>query len=355
MMTIREIAAILDGDIIGNEEIEITGLAKIEESKAGELTFLSNPKYEKFLETTAASAVIVSRSLSIPDIKKIKSSLIRVADAYAAFVIVLQKFSPQPALLPPGIHPTAVVDPSAIIGKNCSLGAYVVVGAKCTIGDNAVVLPGTILGNSVRIGNDCLIYSNVTIRESCVVGHRVIIQPGAVIGSDGFGFAPRKDGSYQKIPQLGIVVLGDDVEIGANTCIDRSTMGETRIGRGTKLDNLIQIAHNVTVGEDVVIAANAGIAGSTKVGNSVMIGGSAAIGGHITIANKVSIAGHSGVTKSLTTEGATYFGYPAKEAGRAKRIEGALRQLPELLLTIREMETRIRTLEKKIEELNNQE
>jgi UDP-3-O-[3-hydroxymyristoyl] glucosamine N-acyltransferase len=192
----------------------------------------------------------------------------------------------------------------------------------------------------------------VSIRESCLIGSRVIIQPGAVIGGDGFGFAPKKDGSYQKIPQLGIVVIEDDVEVGSNACIDRATMGETRIKRGTKLDNLVQIAHNVTVGENTVLAANVGVAGSSKIGNNVMVGGGASITGHVTVADRISIAGGAGVSKSLTKVGETYFGYPAKEAGKARRIEGALRQLPELLFTIREMESRIQMLEKKIQELD---
>ena len=353
-MTIREIASILDGEIVGNEELEITGLAKIEEAKAGDLTFLSNPKYRKFLETTAASAVIVSRSLNVTDREASHATLVRVSDAYGAFVIILQKFYPQPELLPREIHPSAIVDPTAKIGKNCSLGANVVIGPECSIGDNTVILPGTSLGNAVHIGNDCILYSNVSIRESCLVGDRVIVQPGEVIGSDGFGFAPRKDGTYQKIPQLGIVVIEDDVEIGANTCVDRATMGETRIGKGTKLDNLVQIAHNVTLGQNVVMAGEAGVAGSTKIGDNVMVGGNTAITGHITIANKVGIGGQSGVTKSITKEGSSYFGFPARELGRSMRIEVAVRQLPELLQTIQELEKKVQLLEKKIEEMENQ-
>lgn len=353
MITVREIASLLEGDIVGNAELEILRVAKIEEAMPGDLTFLSNPKYERYLGSTEATAVIVGRSVDLSKHTKLPPSLIQVADPYASFVVAIQKFNPQPALIPKGTHPTAVVHSSSVIGKNHAIGAHAVVGEKCVIGDNVTILPGTVIGNGVRIGDDCLIYSNVSVRESCIIGHRVIIQPGAVIGGDGFGFAPKRDGSYQKIPQLGIVVIEDDVEIGANTCIDRATMGETRIKRGTKLDNLVQIAHNVTIGEDVVMAANSGIAGSTKVGNKVMIGGNAAITGHVTIADKVSIAGHSGVSKSLTKEGAAYFGYPAKEAGKARRIEGALRQLPELLITIREMDNRIHMLEKLIQELKN--
>jgi UDP-3-O-[3-hydroxymyristoyl] glucosamine N-acyltransferase len=351
MMTVREIASFLDGDVVGNASLEIAGIAKIEDAKAGELTFLSNPKYEKFLESTNATAVIVSRSLEISRHRKLPPAVIRVEDAYASFVIAIQNFSPRPALIPPGIHQTSVVDPSAKIGKNCAIGPRVVIGRECEVGDDTTILPGTVLGDGVRIGNGCLIYSNVSIRESCLIGSRVIIQPGAVIGGDGFGFAPKNDGSYQKIPQLGIVVIEDDVEIGSNTCIDRATMGETRIKRGTKLDNLVQIAHNVTVGENTVIAANAGIAGSTQIGDNVMIGGGTSITGHITVADKVIIAAGTGVSKSLTKEGETYLGYPAKEAGKARRMEGALRQLPELLFTIREMENRIQVLEKRIQEL----
>ena len=353
-MTVREIASFLDGDVVGDASLEILGIAKIEDAKPGELTFLSNPKYEKFLGLTSASSVIVNRSLDLSGGKKLPPSLIRVDDAYASFVIAIQKFSPPPALIPSGIHPTAVIDPSSRVGENCSIGAYVVIGRRCEVGKNAIILPGTVLGDGVRVGNDCLLYSNVSVRESCIIGDRVIIQPGVVIGGDGFGFAPKKDGTYQKIPQLGIVVIEDDVEVGANTCIDRATMGETRIKRGTKLDNLVQIAHNVTVGENTVIAANAGVAGSTKIGNNVMIGGNAAVTGHITVADKVSIAGQAGVSKSVTKEGESLFGYPAKEIGRARRIEGALRQLPELLFTIREMENRIKVLEEQLKILTGQ-
>jgi UDP-3-O-[3-hydroxymyristoyl] glucosamine N-acyltransferase len=348
-MTIREIAALIDGEVLGDENIRITSVAKIEEAKAGDISFVANPQYEKFLETTFASAVIVNRSADLSKHAQLPA-LIKVADAYASFVIVLQKLNPLPDAVPLGIHPSALIPASTTIGKNCAVGPYVVFGEKCEVGDNTKIFPGTVIGNSVRIGKDCLIYGNVTIRESCILGDRVIVQSGAVIGADGFGFVPKKDGSYMKIPQLGIVVLEDDVEIQANTCIDRATMGETRIKRGTKIDNLVQIAHNVVVGEDTVIAGTAGIAGSTKIGNHVMIGGNAAITGHITVADKVSIAGHSGVTRSLE-EGKTYFGYPAKEAGRGRRIEGALRQLPELLWTIRNLEERIKQLEKQIAEL----
>ncbi len=197
-MTVREIASFLDGDVVGNASLEIAGIAKIEDAKAGELTFLSNPKDEKFLESTNASTVIVGRSLDISKHRKLPPSVIRVEDAYASFVMAIQKFSPSPTLLPQGIHPTATVDSSAKVGKNCAIGPHVVIGRGCEVGDGTTILPGTVLGDRVHVGNGCLIYSNVSIREACLIGSRVIIQPGAVIGSDGFGFAPKKDGSVRK-------------------------------------------------------------------------------------------------------------------------------------------------------------
>jgi len=350
-MTIREIASILDGEIVGDETVEIKGLAKIEEAKAGDLTFLSNPRYKKFLETTSAAAVIVNRSMNLSEFSGLRPALIRVADAYGAFVIALRKLYPQPSTISPGVHPTAIVDRSATVGTGCSIGPYVVIGPEAAVGENTVIHASSSVGPKARIGRDCLIYPGVSIREECVIGDRVIIQPGAIIGSDGFGFAPRKDGTYQKIPQMGIVVLEDDVEIGANTCIDRATMGETRVAKGTKLDNLVQVAHNVVIGRNVVIAGTAGIAGSAKIGDGVMIGGNTSINGHITIAKNVGIGGHTAVMQSIKKEGGSYFGVTAKEVTQALRVELASRQLPDLLITVRKLEEKVRELEATIEEL----
>lgn len=349
-MTVREIALLIDGEVLGDETLSISGAAKIEEAKRGDISFVANPLYEKFLETTAASAVIVNRTADLSKYAKLPA-LIKVGDAYASFVIVLQKLMPSSDDVPPGIHPTALIPPSSTIGKNCAIGPYVVLGERCSVGDNTKIFPGTVIGNSVRIGNDCLIYGNVTIRESCVLANRVIIQSGAVIGADGFGFAPKKDGSYMKIPQLGIVVLEDDVEVQANACIDRATMGETRIKRGTKIDNLSQVAHNVVVGEDTVIAGGTMVAGSTKIGKRNMIGGNASITGHIFTSDDVKVGGHSGVSGQLDTPGETYMGYPAKEARKWRRQEGAIRQLPELLFEIRAMQKKIAELEEEIKKL----
>ncbi len=348
-MTVGEIASFLDGEVAGDPDIRIGGVAKIEEAKSGELTFLANPKYEKLLETTGASAAIVGLTLDIRKFSKVPPALIRVAEPYGSFVVVLERFSPKKHEIPPGIAPTAAIAGSAVVGEGCAIGPNVVIGERCRIGARTKIYPNTVLDTGVTVGEDCLIYANVSIREECVIGNRVIIQPGAVVGSDGFGFAPRKDGSYRKIPQLGIVVIEDDVEIGANTCIDRATLGETRVKRGTKLDNLVQVAHNVVIGEDTVIAGQSGVAGSSKIGRRNMIAGNVGIAGHLSTADGVSIGGNSGVSKSITADGAVFFGYPAKEMGRAKRIEGALRQLPELLVTIRDLARRIAELEAALE------
>jgi UDP-3-O-[3-hydroxymyristoyl] glucosamine N-acyltransferase len=353
-MTILDIATLLGGNVIGDGGIVITGMAKIEEAGSGDLSFISNPKYEKYLEQTKASGVIVSSSLDERRYATLPPALIKVDNPYAAFVVALERLDPQPELLAPGIHATAVIAPSATLGEGCAIGAHVFIGERCIIGARSKILPNAVLGDRVTIGENCLIYPNVTIREDCILGDRVILQPGAVIGGDGFGFAPKKDGTFQKIPQRGIVVIEDDVEIQANSCIDRATMGETRIKRGTKIDNMVQIAHNVVVGENTVIAAQSGIAGSTKVGKNVMIAGNVGIIGHLTIADRVSIAGQSGIAKSITKEGQTYFGIPAKEMSRALRIEGAIRQLPEVLKELREVEQEVKNLKAAVEQLKKE-
>lgn len=348
MITASDIAKLLDGEVVGDENVEITGVAKVEEAHTGTLSFIANPKYEKYVESTAASAVLVSRNFDASKFAKLPPALIKLDDPYSSFVVAIGKFLPQKIDLDVGIHSTAVIHPTAMIGKNCSIGAYVVVGEKTIIGDDAKIYPHVVIGRDVKIGRECTFYSHVTIREECFIGNRVIIQPGAVIGGDGFGFAPKRDKSYQKIPQLGNVVLEDDVEIQANTCVDRATLGETRIKRGTKIDNLVQIAHNVIVGEDTVIAGLSGVAGSTKIGNRNMIGGGISITGHIITTDDVKVAGGSAITKSLEEQGQTYAGYPAKEASKWRRMEGALRSLPELLTEMREMKKKINDLENEI-------
>lgn len=351
MITVQHIAQLLEGSIIGDASLQITGLAKIEEATPGSLSFIANSKYEKFLETTEASCVLVSRNVELKKFSKLPPALIMLDDPYSSFVIAIDAFNPKKRDSEPGIHPSAVIHRNVKLGSNPSVGAYVVIGENSILGDNVVLHPHVVIGRDVKIGSDCKFYSHVTVREECVIGNRVIIQPGAVIGGDGFGFAPKKDHSYQKIPQLGIVVIEDDVEIQANSCVDRATLGDTRIKRGTKLDNLVQIAHNVVVGEDTVIAGLSGVAGSTKIGNRNMIGGGVSITGHVFTSDEVKVEGASVVTKILNKEGQIYAGYPAKEAMKWRRMEAAARQLPELLLQIEEMKKKIELLETALKNL----
>lgn len=345
MVTVQDIAQLLDGEVLGDGSLRITGVAKVEEATEGMLAFIANPKYEKYAELTAASCVLVSRSFDPSKFSKVPPALIRLDDPYASFVIALEKFIPKKPHLEAGIHPTAVIHPTATVGHGCTIGAYTVIGAGTVIGNGTTLHPHVVIGRDVKVGEGCLVYSHVTIREECIIGARVIIQPGAVIGGDGFGFAPKKDRTYQKIPQLGIVVLEDDVEVQANTCIDRATLGETRIKRGTKLDNLVQIAHNVVVGSDTVIAGQSGVAGSTKIGDHNMVGGAVAITGHVFTAEGVKVGGGSIATRALDEPGETYSGYPAKPSGQWRKIEAASRSLPEMLAEIRELKQRLAALE----------
>jgi len=347
-MRLGDIAVLIGAGVGETEgEREIRRVAKIEEATAGDITFIANPKYLKFLPSTRASAVIVGRDVA-SDAAPAGPILLQVDDPYGAFLRVLATLEPGPDPVPAGIHPSAVVHPSAVLGTEVRLGAHAVVGAGCRLGDRVALGHGVVLGEDVEVGSDSLLHHRVTVREGCRVGARVIIQPGAVIGSDGFGFAPRPDGSYEKIPQTGIVVIEDDVEIGANTTIDRATMGETIIRRGVKLDNLIQIAHNVVVGEHTVIAAQAGISGSTRLGRNCVIAGQVGLVGHIEIADRTTIAAQSGVHKSVTRPGETLFGYPAHAHRQSLRMQGALTQLPDLLGTVRELQKKVAALEEEL-------
>lgn len=342
-MKLRDIAAMLGAEITGSGEIEIHRVAKIEEARTGDITFIANPKYQKHLATTSASAIIVAQDLdtgagTLP-------ALVRVKDPYMAFLKVLQHFHPPVEPLPIGIHPTAVVASNATLGKEVRIGAFAVIGHNAHIGDRSIVSHHVVVGDAVTVGSESILYPNITIYHGCRIGDRVIIHAGTTVGSDGFGFAPKPDGSYEKIPQLGIVVIEDDVEIGANCTIDRATLGETRICKGAKLDNLIQVAHNVVVGEHTVIAAQAGISGSTKLGKNCMIGGQVGFTGHLEIADGTKIGAQSGVHRSIQKPGTTIFGYPAYPQREAFRIQASLTQLPDLLQTVRDLQKRIAQLE----------
>jgi UDP-3-O-[3-hydroxymyristoyl] glucosamine N-acyltransferase len=355
-MKLRDIVQLLDAEVESQgsiEELDILRVAKIEEAREGDITFLANPKYARFLSTTRASALILGKGITPPERSDGRSGpvLIRVVDPYVSFLSVLLAFHPPRDPLPEGIHPSAVIHPSARLGQGVRVGAHVVVGENCRLAENTMLCECVVLGEGVHVGEDTLIYPNVSVREGSRIGARVIIHPGAVIGSDGFGFAPKPDGTYEKIPQLGIVVIEDDVEIGANTTLDRATMGETRIRKGAKLDNLIQVAHNVVIGENTVVAAQTGVSGSTRIGDQCVIAGQVGLVGHIEIADRTTIAAQSGVHKSVSRPGETWFGYPAHPHRQSLRMLGALTQLPDLLTTVRELQKRVDTLQEELRRL----
>jgi UDP-3-O-[3-hydroxymyristoyl] glucosamine N-acyltransferase len=337
-----EIARYLDAELEGDPSVKITGVAGIQEARAGDLTFLANPKYASFLATTSASAVIVG-----PSVGPARSSLPRIKhpNPYLAFARVLELFAGAREF-PSGIHPTAVVAEGGEVEKGAHLGPQVVVETGARIKAGAVIMAGCFVGAGSEIGENSLVYPNVTIREDVTVGKNVIVHSGAVIGSDGFGFA--KDGVlYRKIPQIGGVEIGDDVEIGANVTVDRATLGVTRIGRGTKIDNLVQIAHNVVIGEDCIIAAQVGISGSTRIGDRSMLGGQVGVVGHVRIGDEATVGAQSGVTKNIP-DGATVFGYPAREIHKTKKIEAHLSRFDLYLQRLEKLERALAEIKKKI-------
>ncbi len=339
-LSLTEIAEFVQGELEGGDTVNIRGVAKIEDAGIGEITFISNPRYAKHIETTKASAVLVSK-----DFPATTKPVIRTNNPYLSFLKVLKAFHPAQETLAEGIHPSAIIDKSTKIGVRVHIGTGVVIDRNCKIGKNVSIYPGVVVGREVVIGNNTVIYANVVLRERIQIGNNVIIHSGTVIGSDGFGFA-REGQQYHKIPQVGTVIIEDDVEIGANCTIDRATLGVTILHKGVKLDNLIQVAHNVEIGENTVIAAQTGISGSTKIGKNVMIGGQVGFVGHIEIGDNTTIGAQSGVSKSLPPN-SVFFGYPARPIMQAKREEAALRKLPDLLKRISELETKVNNFSKK--------
>jgi UDP-3-O-[3-hydroxymyristoyl] glucosamine N-acyltransferase len=338
--TLEEIASLISGELVGDGSIRIKGIAGIEEAEQGELSFLANPVYRVYLEKTRASAVIVGR-----EIDKAKIPLIRHNNPYYAFCKALEIFTIKKDF-PEGIHKSAILGKDVRIGKGVHIGPYVIIGDRVQIEDRVTILAGSFIGDDSILGEESFLYPRVTIREESLIGKRVILHPGAVIGSDGFGYA-KESGVYHKIPQVGKVVLEDDVEIGANTTIDRATLGETRIRRGTKIDNLVQIGHNVSIGENTVIAAQVGISGSTRVGKNVVMGGQVGLGGHIKIGDNVMLGAQAGATKSIPSN-TIVSGYPAREHTKAKKIEACITLLPLYVKKIRELERRIKDIEKRL-------
>jgi len=341
--TLREIAEAVGGTVIGDETLKITGVAKIEEAVKGTLTFLANPKYAKHISESEASAFIVS-----PDMDKSKDrAYVEAANPYYAFMKAVTLFHPPKPYLEPGIHPTSLIGEGTEIGANVTVGPCTVIGKRCRIGDNTVILAHVDVYDDVIIGRDCLIHSRVCIREQVSLGDRVVLQNGVVLGSDGFGFA--KEGErYHKIPQVGTVVVEDDVEIGANTTVDRATLGETRIERGAKLDNLIQIGHNCTIGSNTVIAGQSGLSGSTHVGKDVMIGGQVGFAGHMRVGDGAVVAAKSGVSKSVPDR-MMFSGIPARNHRDELHIQASLIRLPGIVKDILSLKKEITALKKRVE------
>lgn len=333
------IAGFLKGEIEGDPTVKVNTIAKIEEGQPGALSFLANPKYEHYIYSTASSIVLVNKAFD-PS-AKVNATMIRVDNAYEAFASLMQlvdKARPRKK----GIHPTAVIEPGAKIGQDVYIGPYAYIGDNCSVGDGCSIYPHVYLGDNVRIGNKCTLYHRVTVYHECVIGEGCIIHAGSVIGSDGFGFAPQSENEFMKIPQLGNVVLEDHVEIGANTTIDRATMGSTVIRKGVKLDNLIQIGHNVEIEENTVIAAQTGISGSTKIGKNCMFGGQVGIGGHLKIANGTRIGAQAGLISNVKEENTAIQGSPAMELKTFLKSSIILRNLPE-------MKTKLDKIEKELQ------
>jgi len=336
--TLAELAEILGGEVIGDPDTPIRGVAGIREALPGEITFLANARYEPYLLETRASAVICSR-----DARNAPKPLLRVDNPYLAFQRIVRVFRPDSYRPEPGIHPSAVVSAQATLGEGASVGPRCVVEAGVNLGARTVLMAGCYVGVGSTIGAETFLYPNVTVREECHLGARCIVHPGVVIGSDGFGFA-FDTGRYHKVPQVGNVIVGDDVEIGANTTIDRATTDSTRIGDGTKIDNLVQIGHNVIIGEHCIIVSQVGISGSTKLEDYVTIGGQAGLIGHITVGRRAMIGAKSGVTKSVP-EDAVVSGFPAMPHGVFKRAMAFIQKLPELFQRTKDLERRVSGLE----------
>jgi UDP-3-O-[3-hydroxymyristoyl] glucosamine N-acyltransferase len=331
--TAGQIAGILDGEVFGNPDAEVYKLAKIEEGTDGSLTFLANTKYSNYLYTTNATIVIVNKSYELEN--EVKATLIKVDDAYSSFSKLLEYYN-QIKLMKSGIEQPSVISEGVTYGDDLYLGSFCYIGKNVRIGNNVKIYPNSFIGDNVTIGDNCVFFAGVRVYSETEIGNYVTIHSGSIIGSDGFGFAPQEDGSYSKIPQIGNVVIEDHVEIGSCSTVDRATLGTTYIRKGAKLDNQIQVAHNVEIGENTVIAAQTGIAGSTKIGKNCMIGGQVGIAGHITIGDRVKIQAQSGIGKSLK-DGEVVQGSPAFNYGDFAKSFVHFRNLPKIVNEIEEL------------------
>ncbi|MBO9700972.1 MAG: UDP-3-O-(3-hydroxymyristoyl)glucosamine N-acyltransferase [Sporocytophaga sp.] len=337
--TTGQIAHLIGGEVKGSDSLKINKLAKIQEGQEGCISFLSNLKYEPYLYTTQASAVIVDKKF-VPK-SEVKTTLILVDDPYTSFTTLLEEYHKFISFMKTGVENPSFIGQNSNTGENIYRGAFSYIGNNCQIGKNVKIYPQAYIGDNVTIGDNTIIFSGVKIYSDSKIGSYCTFHSGAVIGSDGFGFAPQPDGTYKTIPQVGNVIIGNHVDIGANTVIDCATMGSTVIHDGVKLDNLIQIAHNVEIGKNTVIAAQSGISGSTKIGENCVIAGQVGIVGHITLANKTSIGAQSGVGKSVVTEGTAIHGSPAFEYKKFLKSSSVFRKLPELQKRIEELEEKI--------------
>jgi len=337
------LAGFLEGEVIGDPDAKVNTVAKIEEGHPGALSFLANPKYEHYLYTTKSSIVLVNKSF-VPS-ASVSTTLIKVENAYEAFASLLQ-LADQARPRKKGVHPTAVIETTASIGRDVYIGPYAYIGENCHIGDECSVYPHVYIGDNTKIGDKCTMFPGVKIYHDCILGKNCVVHAGSVIGSDGFGFAPQSETEFMKIPQLGNVVIEDNVEIGANVAIDRATMGSTIIKKGVKLDNLIQIGHNVEIGENTVMAGQTGVAGSTKIGRNCMFGGQVGISGHLKIADGTKIGAQSGIPGDVKEENTTLLGSPGIDYKNFLRSSVVFRQLPELKRKIEELEKEIDQIKK---------
>ncbi len=344
-LKLKEAADLVGGVVIGNPDLTVLNVAKIDEATQNDLTFLYLPAYEKFLETTKAAAVIIK-----PEFKKSRNdiSYIEVKNPNAALQKIILTYL-KPEIQTKGIDASAHVAPDASLGKNVVIGKNVVVSSGCIIGDNSIILHNAVLMENVKAGSGCLIYPNVSVRENCELGNNVIIHSNSVIGSDGFGYIQNENGEYIKEPQIGNVILEDDVEIGSNVSIDRATIGSTTIKKGVKIDNLVQIAHNVVVGDNSLIISQSGIAGSTKIGKNCILAGQVGVVGHIELADGVIVTAQSGVSKSIDKAG-QYRGSPVDLLTKTLRLEAHIKNLPQYAEKIKKLEEKIASLEQKISE-----
>jgi UDP-3-O-[3-hydroxymyristoyl] glucosamine N-acyltransferase len=340
--TAAQIALLVNGIVEGNAETVVSAFGKIEEAKSGELSFLANPKYEDFLYTTDASIILVNESLVLKH--PVDATLIRVPDAYSAFAQLLNKYQELMSSMVSGIQEPSYIAKTATLGNNVYVGAFAYIGENVVLKDDVKIYPGTYIGNNVVVEEKSILFPGVKVYHDCKIGKHVTVHAGTVIGSDGFGFAPQADGTFKKIPQIGNVVIEDFVEVGANAAIDRATIGSTIIRKGAKLDNLIQVAHNVEVGQNSVLAAQSGISGSTKLGKNVMVGGQAGIVGHLQIADGSKINAQSGVSKSIKQPNTAVTGTPAYDYTSALRSQAVSRNLPDLEKRVKELETLVQAL-----------